>query len=307
MTVPAPSPTRFLPHGAQADHIVCCLGLVSDTHMPERCADLPAALFSALQGVDLLLHAGDVGELWVLDRLSALAPVLAVHGNDDTAEARRALPYQQVIALAGQRLLLCHSHYPDLVEELASRQDDAWAPKLDRRAALGQRAGARIVVFGHTHIPMALWCQGVLLVNPGAIASGSPTGRQRLRTVALLFVRDDGAPIVVHVDLSAPERAYTPRVDWGAGYVAALDAVNDSILSPALAADWPRLAPYAQALTPEQRRAVLLPLAYPCWNGEREAITHADLLAAVRAEPSLPATVRAGLEAILLQPGPTGS
>ncbi|MBC8074637.1 MAG: hypothetical protein H7Y32_01055, partial [Chloroflexales bacterium] len=54
------------------DDVVACIGLVSDTHMPQRCAALPPALFAALRGVDLLLHAGDVGELWVLDQLSAL-------------------------------------------------------------------------------------------------------------------------------------------------------------------------------------------------------------------------------------------
>jgi len=202
---------RFLPSDLPAGRVVRCLGLVSDTHMPERCPTLPTALFDILRGVDLVLHAGDVGELWVLDRLSAIAPVVAVHGNDDTAEAQRELPYQQVVALAGRRVLLCHSHYPDEAEELASRRDDAWGPKLDRRAALGRRAGAAVVVFGHTHIPMAVRHRDVLLVNPGALASGSPLGRQRVRTVALLFVRDDGNPIVVHVDIAAPERLFSPR------------------------------------------------------------------------------------------------
>src|SRR6476646_5162040 len=123
------------------------IGLISDTHMPARCAALPPALFDALPGLDLLLHAGDVGELWVLDRLSAIAPVLAVHGNDDTADAQRELPYQQVLAVAGQRVVLTHAHYPDRAQELESRKDDAWEPKLERRAAFGKRAGASVVVF----------------------------------------------------------------------------------------------------------------------------------------------------------------
>ena len=109
-----------------------------------------------LRGVDLLLHAGDIGELWVLDRLSVIAPVLAVHGNDDTADAKRELPYQQVLMVAGQRIVLTHAHYSDRAQELELRKDDAWGPKLERRAAFGRRAGASIVVFGHTHVPMAL-------------------------------------------------------------------------------------------------------------------------------------------------------
>ncbi len=290
---------RFLPSDLPAGRVVRCLGLVSDTHMPERCPTLPTALFDILRGVDLVLHAGDVGELWVLDRLSAIAPVVAVHGNDDTAEAQRELPYQQVVALAGRRVLLCHSHYPDEAEERASRRDDAWGPKLDRRAALGRRAGAAVVVFGHTHIPMAVRHRDVLLVNPGALASGSPLGRQRVRTVALLFVRDDGNPIVVHVDIAAPERPFSPRVDWDAGYRVALDGINASILSPALAAKWTRLEPHARALTPAQRRSLLLPLAYRCWNDERQVVTPADLLAAVRQETSIPEDRRRAIEAIL--------
>src|SRR5687767_15672626 len=124
--------------------------------MPERLPALPLALFEALRGADLLLHAGDVGELWVLDRLSAIAPVLAVHGNDDTADAQRELPYQQILAVAEQRIVLTHAHFPDRTQELESRKNDAWRPKLERRAAFGQRAGASIVVFGHTHVPMSL-------------------------------------------------------------------------------------------------------------------------------------------------------
>ena len=87
------------------------------------------------------LHAGDVGLLSTLDRLSVAAPVVAVHGNDERYdEAPRELPYQQVVAVAGQRIVLTHAHYPDLHEEMASRREDRWAPKLARRAAFGHRA-----------------------------------------------------------------------------------------------------------------------------------------------------------------------
>jgi putative phosphoesterase len=147
--------------------------------MPERWAALPPALFAVLHGVDLLLHAGDVGELWVLDRLSTIAPVV-VHGNDDTEEAQRELPYQQIIAVAGQRILLCHCHYLAHAQEMDSRRDDAWTPKLDRRAALGQRAGAAVVVFGHTphaRAPLATLMVGVN-DQPPAHCLQAPGSRQ---------------------------------------------------------------------------------------------------------------------------------
>jgi putative phosphoesterase len=270
--------------------------------MPDRLAALPPALFEVLQGVDLLLHAGDVGELWVLDRLAALAPVVAVHGNDDTEDAQRELPYQQVIATAGQRIVLTHAHYPDRAEELVSRRDDAWGPKLDRRAAFGRRAGASIVVFGHTHVPMTHWHDGILLVNPGAIASPNYVTRQTLCSVALLFIRDDRVPFVAHIDLAAIERAFEPYVDWAAGFRAALDRCSESILAPDLLDDWAYLEDHVRPLVPlasrPSLRAVMRHLQHRCWSGERTAITRADLLAAARAA-DLPEDVRARIESVL--------
>ncbi len=211
----------YLPPELPADRVVAQIGLISDTHMPERCAELPPAVFVVLRGVDMLLHAGDVGELWVLDRLSAIAPVIAVHGNDETAEVQRELPYQQLVVAGGARILLTHGHYPDRAAEMESRKDDSWQPKLDRRAAMGQRANTRVVVFGHTHIPMAVEHAGVLLVNPGAVASPNPTVQQRVKSVAILAIRDDGAPFVTHIDLANPDRPFAPQIDWQAGFRAA--------------------------------------------------------------------------------------
>ncbi|CAA9245795.1 MAG: hypothetical protein AVDCRST_MAG77-1884, partial [uncultured Chloroflexi bacterium] len=56
-----------------------------------------------------------------------------------------------------------HAHYPDHAQEMESRKSDEWAPKLARRAAFGHRAGARIVVYGHTHIPTDVQHDGVWL------------------------------------------------------------------------------------------------------------------------------------------------
>ncbi|NTV63511.1 MAG: metallophosphoesterase family protein, partial [Oscillochloris sp.] len=118
------------------DQVIARIGLIADTHMPDRLPALPDALGVALAGVDMILHAGDVGELRVLDLLGTIAPVVAVHGNDDTLESQRELPYQQLISVGGLRLLLTHAHYPDRQDELVSRRDDSWYPKLDRRAEM---------------------------------------------------------------------------------------------------------------------------------------------------------------------------
>jgi uncharacterized protein len=294
---------RFLPPDLPAERVAARIGLVSDTHMPERCLALPPALFEALGGVDLLLHAGDVGELWVLDRLSVIAPVLAVHGNDDTADAQRELPYQQVLAVAGQRIVLTHAHHPDRAQELDSRKDDAWGPKLERRAAFGQRAGASIVVFGHTHVPMAVQHGQVLLVNPGAIAAPNYVTRQWLQSVALLFIRDDGVPAVVHIDLAAPVRAFIPQIDWQAGFAAAHSQCTESLMTPDLEAVWKELDRIGRSLDEDVRvklRARLRRILERCWSGEQQLISRADLLAEGRAA-ELPADVQARIEAMLTQ------
>jgi putative phosphoesterase len=95
---------------------------MSDTQMPKNCLELPATVHAILSGVDLILHTGDVGELWVLDRLSELAPIVAVYGNDDSAEVARVLQYRRVIAWAGQRIVLCHAPFPDPAKVRAWRR-----------------------------------------------------------------------------------------------------------------------------------------------------------------------------------------
>lgn len=228
---------RLRPADLPRERVAVCLGLVADTHLGDRGRDLPPALFDLFCGVDLILHAGDVGLLSALDRLSAAAPVVAVHGNDERfEETPRELPYQQVVMVAGQRIVLTHGHYPDLAQERASRRDDRWEPKLARRAAFAHRAEARIVVYGHTHVPTHVEYEGVWLINPGALATGGLDRRIRYRTAALLYLRDDGVPFTVHVDLAQPDRPLAPWSNWAAGFGAAREHFEPSILAPDLAA-----------------------------------------------------------------------
>ena len=269
---------RLAPPG----EVRACLGLISDTHVPDRLAALPPALFEALAGVDLLLHAGDVGELSVLDELSRIAPVGAVHGNDDTAEAQRELPYQQVVAFGGTRLLLCHSHDPDRAREMANRAGDELGRKLDRWAAFAAGPAAGVFVFGHIHIPLAHRHAGVLLVNPGAIASPNGTTRQRVRTVALLYLMADGRIDVAHVDLAAPDRRFSPAFDPAAGFKANAGRFSGSMLAPELEAAWPRVR--ERLSRDEPSRKAYWRLAHRCWAGELDEITPELLHAAA---PSL--------------------
>lgn len=274
----------YLPPTIDAQDVVATIGLISDTHMPQRWAKLPPVLAQIFANVDLIFHAGDVGELWVLDELSQIAPVIAVHGNDDSADAQRELPYQQVVTLAGQRLLLWHSHYPNRVDELHSRRGGNLREGLLRNIARAKSAGAQVVHFGHWHLPLVFAQDGIVAVNAGAIASGNPYEQQLIQTVALLFVLRNGnfdrlnasRFHISHVNLADPERPYTPQTDIDATFEENFAVYGRSILAPDLAF-LPKLdLSEIYRLDRGVFLDVWLPLAHRVWAGAQPHITLAD-------------------------------
>ena len=126
-------------------HVV---GLISDTHGLIR----PEAL-AALAGVEMILHAGDVGGHAVLEALAAIAPVHAVFGNVDDP-ANPMLARERSIAIGGLTIHVSHGN------ELGRP-----TPEL----ALARYAAADVVVFGHTHRAVVVHdAAGRMAVNPGA-------------------------------------------------------------------------------------------------------------------------------------------
>ena len=122
------------------------VGIVSDTH-----GLLRPEIFTALTGVDIILHAGDVGGLGVLIELGTIAPVHAVYGNTDTAGDPN-LRGEVVLALDGVTVHVSHGH------ELGS-------PTSEKLLA---RYTEDVIVFGHTHKPLIERHGRQLVVNPGA-------------------------------------------------------------------------------------------------------------------------------------------
>jgi hypothetical protein len=118
------------------------IGLISDTHGLLR----PEAL-NALQGSELIIHAGDVGKPEIIDALKVLAPVIAVRGNIDKGAWASALPQTSVIEAGSALIYVLHD-----IHEL----------DLDPGAA-----GFNIVVSGHSHKPGRKEVSGVLYLNPG--------------------------------------------------------------------------------------------------------------------------------------------
>ena len=122
------------------------IGLISDTHGMVR-----GSVHSALAGVELILHAGDVGGDEILDELALIAPVFAVYGNTDApADARLSESIERTIG--GLRVHVSHGH------ELGSPTP----------AKLLERYPADVIVYGHTHKQLVVRAGGRLVVNPGA-------------------------------------------------------------------------------------------------------------------------------------------
>ena len=264
---------NHLPKHITRDQVKTCVGLISDTHMPERWKTMPTAVSKIFADVDLILHAGDVGKLWVLDELSQIAPVTAVHGNDETEEATRELPYQQIITIGCHRILLWHNHYRDRIDEMASRNGDDIVEKLERSIQRGLRANASIVVMGHWHIPLIYEKGRVTVVNPGAIASGNFASKQAVQTVALLYFLENGRFHITHVNLAELEKPYTSPVVFNEGFVANLNKFTGTILSPELQAIQQKLFQHLYSLAPKELTAIWYKLAHECWNGSRDIIT----------------------------------
>ncbi len=270
------------------------LGLISDTHYPDRCRVLPSAVFDALAGVDLILHAGDVGALSVLDELARIAPVIAVHGNDELEGTPDILPTQQVLFLAGQRILLFHGHYPDRREELASRQIDDWEPKLARWANLAHTVGASMLIYGHTHIPWATEVDGVWVINPGAIAAGGHLVRQKLQTVARLTLDEHIPPTITYLNL-ADLSTFNPHVDISAGFTAAISEESIASIELLTHREWilKEVLPLAPGPVLDAVRRVM----FRCLEGEIPLMDIPHLRSELQSAPDVPHEVKALIRA----------
>ena len=159
------------------------LALVADTHLPRGRRRLPEACLDRLRSADLIVHAGDITTVAVLDELEALGPpVAAVYGNVDEPALSERLPETLTLAVGGVTLGLVHDAGP--------------AP--GRLARLRRRfPEAMAVIFGHSHIPLHERDGAFEIFNPG-----SPTERRRAprHTVGVATV-EDGEISLAHVAL----------------------------------------------------------------------------------------------------------
>jgi uncharacterized protein len=148
------------------------VGVVADTHSPEFLPELPPALFERLRGVDLIVHAGDVGGEETLRRLRELAPVEAVRGDHDGGMDE--LPLWREVAVGGRRLVIVHGNRSRLIEEPVTMLGTltlglVWPGGGVVGALRHQFPRADVIVYGHTHRARVNELEGALLFNPGAV------------------------------------------------------------------------------------------------------------------------------------------
>jgi len=177
------------------------VGVVADTHVPDRATSLHPALIPTLKEkkVDLILHAGDICIPRILEELNQVAPVTAVCGNRDLVFGNK-LPHIQKLELAGVPVILTHGHgsWLNYMNDKVHHFFEGY--RLERYMnTVRKTAGVyvnhsletipTVFVFGHTHRPANIWQQGSLLFNPG-----SPSVFQKVDfrpTLGLLYFSAD--------------------------------------------------------------------------------------------------------------------
>lgn len=161
------------------------IGLISDTHIPDRAKVLPQKVMEAFSEVELILHAGDLTSPKVIEELETIAPVMAIQGNMDRVNGID-LPKAKVIEAEGLKIGLIHG-------EVYPRADSS------QLLYLAKELNVDILVSGHSHQPKIEQKDGILLLNPG-----SPiVPRLADRTVMLLEINNEEVDVEI-VKIGSP-------------------------------------------------------------------------------------------------------
>jgi putative phosphoesterase len=169
------------------------IGVISDTHVPDRAPEITDAFLTTLKAekVDLILHAGDISLPRVLALLESIAPVKAVRGNRDFLLINK-IPMVHQFEVFGVKFALMHGHMNLLVYWLDKFQYVFQGYSRDRYIIRLPKAapGAKVIIFGHTHHAENFVQDGILYFNPGSITYGDTLTRQR--TWGIIEVYEDG-------------------------------------------------------------------------------------------------------------------
>ncbi|MFA5199716.1 MAG: metallophosphoesterase family protein [Candidatus Omnitrophota bacterium] len=132
------------------------IGVISDTHIPDRCEHLPFKVLDAFKGVDMVIHAGDLVNLRVIEELKSVCPkVIVVSGNMDEAEIVNKFPAKQILNVSGLKIGITHGL--GAPQFLVGLLKDTF-----------KNDNCDIIVFGHSHKAMNERIGKTLFFNPGS-------------------------------------------------------------------------------------------------------------------------------------------
>jgi hypothetical protein len=134
------------------------IGIISDTHIPERAKDIPQKILQDFRDADMVIHAGDLVDLSVLDKLKSVCNnVKVVWGNMDPYEVRKKIPEKEIIEILNYRIGVMHGYgHPNKLIDLLTKEF--------------KDCGVNIIIFGHSHSALNETKNGILYFN-----AGSPT------------------------------------------------------------------------------------------------------------------------------------
>ncbi len=132
------------------------IGVISDTHIPDRANKIPAQILEYFKSMDMVLHAGDLVDISALKELKSVCKdVRAVRGNMDHNKDAESLPDKIVIEVDKLRLGLTHGYgAPPKLMELVTK--------------IFEKDRVNIIVFGHSHSPVNEVKENILYFNPGS-------------------------------------------------------------------------------------------------------------------------------------------
>ncbi len=152
------------------------IGVISDTH-----GYMDPVVLEIFAGVIHIIHAGDIVDPGILEALESVAPVTAVSGNIDGPELVERLPREVAGEIGGVRFVVGHKRRR-LMKRLAAG-----------KIVLDPPGRPDVVIFGHEHVPSAMWIDGTLMLNPGT--ASSPEEEDDGPTVAILDLAPTGLAV----------------------------------------------------------------------------------------------------------------
>jgi len=151
----------------------CRIGLIADTHVPDRARRLHPPVFEIFRSADLILHGGDISSQIVLDQLREIAPVVAVRGNNrGDSRFEPSLPERCIVRISGNfKIAMWHgmqTPWHRLTDAVLGRSGffKYVSERMIRRCQQALPM-TELVVFGHLHWPLIHYNGTRLFVNPG--------------------------------------------------------------------------------------------------------------------------------------------